>query len=389
MLAIGIITGFLILMGLVVVHEWGHFIMARKNGVVVEEFGIGMPPRAKAWKLKSGMEFSLNWLPLGGFCKLKGESDSDKRKNTFGSASYWGKTKILFGGVMMNWIAAIIIFSVLAVVGMPLFMQNQFQMSGGQIVTDNVLTVAEVQPDSPAAVAGMAAGDQIVWLGEESQVLQTWETNLSEWTAAHAGETVEIGVRAPGEETRTAIVALNPTSTEGYYLGVSSRIDGSIAPMYQAQWWQAPIVGVVTTVQLTGETFKGVGELLWNLVAGIFKQVSTDGGVREEGRQEIGKAGDGVSGPVGIVGVLFPAFASAGLRELGFLAGLISLSLAVMNVLPIPAMDGGRWLLITIYKLRRKVLTVEKEEKIVGTSFAILLGLFAVITILDITRFFK
>lgn len=389
-LVIGILIGFFILMGLVVVHEFGHYIMAKKSGVEVEEFGLGMPPRMKAWKLKSGMEFSLNWLPLGGFCKMKGESASDKRKNSFGAASFWGKTKILFGGVLMNFGFAAVVFSILAIVGMPIFMQGQFQMDGGEVVSDNVLVVAEVLEGSPAEDAGIVSGDEIVWLGSEEHVVEPWETSLSDWTAEHAGQTVDVGVKSEGEEEARAVeVTMNEAGAEdGYYLGVSSQIDGSVAPIYKAQWWQAPVVGAVTTAQLTGETVKGVGDLLWNLVSGVFKQVNTDSSVREEGREEIGAAGDAVSGPVGIVGVLIPAFVEAGWRELAFLAGLISVSLGVMNLLPIPALDGGRWLLMAIYKLRRKPLSVETEEKVVGISFMVLMGLFLVITIVDITRLF-
>jgi len=388
MLVVGIIAGFLILMALVVVHEFGHYIMARKSGVVVGEFGIGIPPRAKGWKLKSGMIFSLNWIPIGGFCKMKGENASDKRKGTFGAASFWSKTKILMGGVLFNLIASVVIFSVLAVVGMPIFMQNQFQMSSGRVESDNVLVVVDVQDGSPAYEAGISERDEIVWLGSACNLVNPLELPLSGWTALHAGQTVEIGVLPEGyEEVQAVMVTLNPEGSD-YFLGVSSTVGGSVAPLYFARWWQAPIVGVVTTAQLTGETIVGVGDLLWNLVSGVFRQVSFDDEVREAGRQDIGQAGDMVSGPVGIVGVLFPAFTSAGPRSLMFLAGVISLSLAVMNLLPIPALDGGRWLLIAVYKLRKKPLTAEAEAKIVGTSFMVMLGLFVVITLLDVMRFF-
>ena len=110
--------------------------------------------------------------------------------------------------------------------------------------------------------------------------------------------------------------------------------------------------------------------------------------MRESGQEAISAVGDSVSGPVGIIGVLFPAFTSAGPANLAYLSAIISISLACMNVLPIPALDGGRWLLIAIYKLRKKKLTKEVEEKIVARAFIVLLALMFIVTILDIVRFF-
>ena len=147
-------------------------------------------------------------------------------------------------------------------------------------------------------------------------------------------------------------------------------------------------MGIGTTIQLTGETFKGVGQLIVNLFSGIIKQVNFDQSVRESGAEELQSAGDSVTGPVGIVGILFPNVAKAGGRSLAFLVAIISVSLACMNVLPIPALDGGRWLMITIARLRKKKLSKATEEKIVGRSFIVILILAVVITILDIMRFF-
>ena len=153
--------------------------------------------------------------------------------------------------------------------------------------------------------------------------------------------------------------------------------------------WSAPIVGAVTTVQLTGETFRGLWDMLWNLGSGLARQFSFDDTTRQAGREDIGKVGDSVSGPVAIVGIFFPNFTAAGPISLAFLAAIISISLACMNVLPIPALDGGRWLLIAIYRLRKKKLTTEIEAKVVSRAFMVLIALIVLITILDITRFFR
>ena len=153
--------------------------------------------------------------------------------------------------------------------------------------------------------------------------------------------------------------------------------------------WSAPLVGLGITAQLTKETFSGIGQLVGNIFQGITRQFSNDNRLKEEGKQQINKVGESVSGPVGIIGNLFPAFTSAGPTNLTFLAAVISISLACMNVLPIPALDGGRWLLIGIYKLRKKKLKKETEEKIVGRAFLALLALSLLITILDILKFTK
>ena len=129
--------------------------------------------------------------------------------------------------------------------------------------------------------------------------------------------------------------------------------------------------------------------MIWNLISGVGSQFSPDSTVRESGQRAISSVGDSVSGPVGIIGVLFPTFTAAGPANLAFLAALISVSLACMNVLPIPALDGGRWLLIAIYKLRKKKLTKETEEKIVSRAFIALLAIIFIVTILDIVRITK
>lgn len=402
----GIIIGVIILMLLVVAHEFGHFIMARRNGVRVNEFGIGFPPRAIAWvrnpdwqKGKKGVKkwlrlpkadwekpqktliFSINWLPVGGFCAMDGESDSDRRHGTFGAATFWGKTKILFGGVLMNWIVAAIVLTILAFTGMPQFIENQFYLQNDAQITGDGITVVEVMPDSPAAAAGFQSGDQIIAIPPVVRKV-TLPTDITDYNQAHAGEKVYYTVLRDGQEKQLE-AQLNPADSD-YALGVSM----SAGQTFIRSTWSAPIVGVGTTLQLTGETFRSLGELVWNLISGVVRQFSFDNTVREAGQTAIQSAGDSVSGPVGIIGVIFPAFAESGPTNLAFLAALISVSLACMNVLPIPALDGGRWLLIAIYRLRHKTLTKETEERIVSRAMMFLLALIVLISILDIMRFF-
>lgn len=380
---------------LVIAHELGHFIMARKNGVKVNEFGIGFPPRAIAWIKKNGkwtrlpksewqkpqdsLILSLNYLPIGGFCAMDGESDSDRRKGTFGAANFWGKTKILFGGVLMNWLVAAIILTILAFTGMPQFINNQFYLENDAQITGEGITIAEVLPDSPAAKVGMQSGDKLIAIDNK---LITLPTEVTDYGTSHAGNTGKYTILR-GEEEIVLEPKLNPAGSE-YALGISM----TSGQTFIRSTWSAPIVGVGTTLQLTGETFRSLGELVWNLVSGVVQQFSFNSEVREAGQSALQSAGDSVSGPVGIIGVIFPAFAESGLTNLAFLTALVSVSLACMNILPIPALDGGRWLLIAIYRLRRKTLTKETEERIVSRAMMVLLMLIAIISILDITRFF-
>ena len=232
-----------------------------------------------------------------------------------------------------------------------------------------------------------AANDYIVAVnGTEVK----YASEITDINTEHAGEEVSYKILRKGAEDCNCDkdldfkVTLNPADSE-YLLGVTMASSQSLS--YST--WSAPIVGLGLTAQLTGETFKGVGLMVWNLISGVGSQFSFDAGVRENGQEAISSVGDSVSGPVGIIGVLFPAFTATGPTNLAFLTALISVSLACMNVLPIPALDGGRWLLIAFYKLRKKKLTKEVEERIVSKAFVVLLALIFVVTILDIVRIVK
>lgn len=392
---LGILVGLFVLMSLVTLHEFGHFLMARRNGVRVLEFGIGFPPRAIAWVKKNGkwhrlprktmhqptdgLVFSLNYLPIGGFCQMDGEAASDTRPHTFGSASFWSKTKILFGGVAMNWLVAWVILSVLAVTGMPTFINQQFSIPADTRVEKQPITVVDVLADSPAAKAGFTIGDHIVGLDNQNA---TDVKAVNDYNQAHAGTTAHYIIEnASGRHELTA--TLNSTEAD-YFLGIV--MSDTKSTTYSS--WSAPLVGLGLTAQLTHETFKGVATMLGNLISGLINQFSTDSAIRASGREALEAAGDSVSGPIGIVGIIFPAFTAAGPTNLAFLAAIISISLACMNVLPIPALDGGRWLLIALFKFLKKPLTKEIEEKIVSRAFTVLLFIIFIITILDISRFF-
>ncbi len=383
-LLFGIIVGIFVLIFLVAVHEFGHGIVARRNGVVVEEFGIGFPPLAWGKRIKKSVlgknvKYTINWLPLGGFVKLQGENDAAAGKGDYGAASYWSKTKILFAGVVVNWLVAVLIFTVLAWTGLPKIpaIANQFSVDGDTRVERKPVRIMGLVEGYPAEKTGFKVYDEVlVFNGQKIETVEQLISNTTEYR----GQTVSMTVKRDGvEQTKTVQLRDGNKSNFGAQLGQQERIHAT---------WSAPIVGVVTTAQFTWETFKGVGGLLADLGGGIVSQFSFNDSTRKAGGEQLQKAEDSVAGPVAIVGMILPSAAEAGLTELLFITAIISLALTVMNVLPIPAFDGGRWFLMTLYKLRKKELTKEKEEKIVGISFMILMGLVVLITIADVKKFF-
>ena len=375
----GVIVGIIVLVFLVVVHELGHAIVAKRNGVVVEEFGIGFPPRAWAKKLKNGILFSLNWLPLGGFVKLQGEHDSANKKGDYGAASFWQKTRILLAGVLINWIVAALLLTVLAWTGLPKILPNQFSVVGDTKVITKPIEITVVTKDSPADKAGLKTGDQIRRF--DGRAIDS-SADLSDATKANRGKTVEIIYTRGGVERSTKATLLS--KSEKGFLGVGSLQREQI----QASW-SAPIVGVVTTAQFTAVTFQGLGNLVADFTQGVVLQLSPDPNTRATANNHLEKAGSSVAGPVGILGTIFPAAEQAGLTQLVLLTAIISLTLAVMNALPIPALDGGRWFTMAVFRVLKKPLTKEREESIQTIGFMVLMVLIIVVTIADVGKLIK
>ncbi len=355
-----VLFGIVLFVLLVVVHEFGHLIAAKKNGVDVEEFGIGFPPRAKSLGIKNGTEYTLNWLPIGGFVRLKGEHDAATETGSFGAASFSKKALIIGAGVLVNWLAAVVIFTVIAFIGMPQLLENQFKVASDASVTRQEVFAGFVEKNSPADTIGLKRGDRI--LKVNNQKIVTAE-QLRDTTKNSAGKNVTVEY-FQNNTTQIKNVTLRNSPDKGNF---------GVAPGEQTlvrSTWSAPVVGVGTTVQFTVETLKGLGGAIGNLFSG-----------------NASKAGQAVTGPVGIV-VVLQDLAKQGLVFVLFLIGVISVSLAVMNVLPIPALDGGRLFVMGLFKVLKKPLTKETEERIHGTGMIVLLALAALITVVDIRRFF-
>ena len=386
-LIFGIIIGLISLTFLVALHELGHALAAKKNGVKLKEYAIGFPPRIRSFKAKTdkvlpkGTKISIGAIPLGGFVRLQGEHDSDSKKGDYGAASFWGKTQILFAGVAINWLVAFVIFTILAIFGMPKLLPNQFYLSSDVKLSGGGVQVSAISKNSPAEKAGLNKNDTL--LEFNGQKVEN-STKIRQDLKNNAGKTVSLKISRNGKEISKS-VKLNEKGNNGFLGAVLS--DG-MQKIHST--WSAPIVGLGTTAQFTGETFKGVGELFVNFFGGIFEKVIPNSDSQKNANTQLSKAGESVSGPVMVIGGIFPNIVSMGMDMILMLTAIISISLACMNVLPIPALDGGRWFMTFIFRvLLKKPLPKETEENINGWSFLALMGLSVLIIVLDFTKIFR
>lgn len=386
-----LILGIVLFLSLVIIHELGHFWVAKRNGVKPEEFGVFFPPRLWKKRMKGGWDFSINLLPLGGFVKLKGEHDSDTAKGSFGAATDRAKAKIMLAGVALNLVTALGLFTVLAWTGMPnipALINNQFTVKSDTKVIHRSALAGLVEPGSPAAKAGLQRLDDLKTISNGQKTVTIGDTPLSQATKQFAGQTVTVRYNRQGDSKAAKITLLSAATVEASRKTSEPKGYLGIVPFeysLQRSTWSAPIVAVGLTVQMTKMTLAG----LWNAVQGlggiIAGAVTGNTAARQNAQTE---ASSQVSGPVGIFMVL-KEMGTLGMPFLLFIIAIISLTLAIMNVLPIPALDGGRLYLMLASRLTKaKRLTPDMEEKIVGASFLLLLGLIVLITIVDVRRFF-
>lgn len=383
-----LILGVVLFISLVVVHEFGHFIMARRGGVEVEEFGIFFPPRLFKYRTKAGWLFTINLLPLGGFVKLKGEHDSDTETGSFGAASLSRKTKIMAAGVVMNLITALVLFTIVALIGMPKLIPNQFTVKSDTKVTSQEVLVTYVQPGSPASRIGLKTDDQLVSLQPNGQnaVAVTSSDKLPAITKRLAGQTVTLKYLREGRQRQATVTLLGTraiaesqkTKEPKGALGISPT-DFSL----QRSTWSAPVVAVGLSAQLTVLTFQGLGHALGGLGGLIAGAVTGNTAARQHAQTE---ASSQVSGPIGIF-LILKAGSLLGYKFMLMIIAYISLTLAIMNILPIPALDGGRlWITLVARGLKRP-LSAKREETINLIGFLVLISLIILISIVDVNRF--
>lgn len=346
---------FLIIISILVfVHELGHFLVAKWKGIKVEEFGLGFPPRLVAVKRKETV-YSINALPLGGFVRLYGEDESVEkdRARSFYHKGRLARAGVTVAGVVMNFLLAVLVFSILSWV------------SGVPVETGKV-RVLEVTAGSPAEKAGLAQNDLI--LGADGREF----TKTGEFTSfinSKKGQEIELAMEKGNgvKGTVKVIPRVSPPPHEGA-LGVLV----SSAELVKPPLWQRPFVSVA---QGTKEAVFWVGATATGLWGALSQAIR-------------GTAPEGIAGPVGIFQITGGVAASGFLATLSFL-GILSVNLAVLNIVPFPALDGGRLLFIIVEAVfgRRVVPTFERYAHMAG--MAILIALIILVTFRDITRLFS
>lgn len=364
-----VIVALITLSVLVVAHELGHFLSARMAGMRVEEFGFGLPPRI--WGRKRGETlYSLNALPFGGFVKIQGESGPPSPEASAAEAvpgrSFYEKPVgvrflVLAAGVAMNFILGIVLFTILYTVGLPVVVTERNRSELGDLHVEIVAVVK----DSPSGKAGLAVGDRLEELAFGSKVLKPDSVSaIQNFVARYAGKEITVKVaRNGGHESVVMTPRLNPPAGQGP-LGLALAEVG----VARYPWYRAPV-----------EAFRTAADVAWKVVAGLGRLVKDLVATR--------KVSEGVAGPIGIVGVAGEA-AKMGWVRLALFAALLTINLAVLNFLPLPALDGGRALFIAVEKLRGRPLPRRLETATHAAGMAILLILIILISIQDIRRLF-
>ena len=363
----------LVLSVLVFVHEFGHFWSARKLGVKVEEFGFGFPPRAFGfykktdgkWRTVKGNEevldaadtiYSINWLPLGGFCKIKGEDGTDKAQDSFGAKPIWKRITIISAGVIMNIVLAAVIFSIGYMVGLP---QGVDTADKNAIVSEKKIVIVQTMPDTPATKAGLKDGDEIVSIDGKTFAN---DADLRAYTGSLPGKEVVYNIKRGEEQAKDYYVTLNDKSGKG-----EAGIMIVNAGLVRYPWYLAIWKGVVTSIVTLWLIIAAFGEIIKNLVMGH--------GMTTE-----------VVGPVGIASMT-GQYARLGIVYLMQFTALLSLNLAVINFLPFPAMDGGRIIFLLIEKFKGSPVRRDWEATIHNLGFFFLIGLIILITVRDLAKF--
>jgi regulator of sigma E protease len=373
----------------VVVHEWGHFIAARRGGVDIEEFSIFFGPAIYKKKTRHGWLFAVRILPLGGYVRLKGEHDSDTAPGTFGAASLSVKTKIMAAGVLMNLAAALVLFTIIAWIGLPQVIPNQFTVKSDTRLSAQKVLITYVEPGSPAQKADLQPEDEItdISLPGYSPVGITSADKLPDITKSFAGKTAEVYYQRGGQErqarvtllTKQAVAASQKTANPKGYLGISPT-----QLTLQRSTWSAPIVAVGLSAQVTALTFQGLGHAVAGLGSLIAGGLTGNTAARQNGQAT---ATSQVAGPVGIFFIMKDG-SLLGYQFMLFIIAIISLTLAIMNILPIPALDGGRLWFTLAARAVKKPLSAKAEEALNLAGFLLLITLIVLISIVDVKRYF-
>ena len=393
----GTILIFAIVLGvLIFVHELGHFVVARRNGIRAEEFGFGFPPRIfgiqryldkngkhKKWRIifgkrdgdndneaadraekkekgySAGTIYSINWLPLGGFVRIKGEDGEGKNESdSFVSKGAWVRIKVLAAGVIMNFILAWFLITVVMVLGIPEAINSEVISDGSKI------QISQVIEDSPAEKMGLKVGDEILLEQGEFEISKM--EDIRNYISDKKGQEVVLQVKR-GKENLDLRGSPRVEAVENQgALGIGyAQIKIKKYPIHIAVW----------------ESLKSVFDLIWMMLSALYAIVRN----LIVGDRNVGME---ITGPVGIV-ALTGQVASLGLIYVLQFVAILSINLGLINILPIPALDGGRILFILIEKIKGSPVSQKIEQGFHLTFFALLILLMVVITYKDVLKLFK
>lgn len=361
MIVITIILFLALLGALILIHECGHFFVARKAGIRVDEFGIGFPPKAFSVK-KGGTEYSVNWIPLGGFVKIHGEDgDGGGDSDSFGAKRLWVRMAVVLAGVAMNFMLAVLLLSFGFWYGLPQVVEKDISYA----VRDVKVTVLQIAPGSPAERAGIKIGDAIAFVRRGAEETAITDAKiLQDAVSAHKGEEITVVISRGRKVIEKKITPRKEVRGGEGPLGVVIDKTGIVS----YPWYLAPIKGTKAAFSLARVFLSAFGTVMW----GLFTQ---------------GKMTADISGPVGI-GALTYQVTQLGLSYIIQFAAIISLNLAIINALPIPALDGGRFLFLLIEAVKGSPVS-QRFEKIAHTAgFFVLIALMIAVTVRDVARLF-
>jgi len=390
---------FIILLGILVfVHELGHFLAARKSGMAVHEFAIGFPPfligfyidpktKKRVWVTRNKAKqdiistgagiseskqfhypntlYALNLLPLGGYVKIKGENgEMDNEKDSFGAQKAWKRIVVLVAGVTMNFLFAAFLLAIGFMTGLPTDVSDGVP-PGAEVITEPVVSIQQVMGNSAAEDAGLKLGDKIITLDNES-VKET--TDVINYVKENGTKEMALQIERKTKEGETIIenISVTPRGEEGETpkMGIMLVKEAQIKyPWYKAIW-----MGLRQAVITIGFMFMSFFLLFKSLIFG--------GGVSAE-----------VAGPVGIATIVGDSY-RLGMAYLINVATMISLSLAVINILPIPALDGGRVVFVLLEKIMGKKVPIKYEQIAHMIGFSLLMLLILIVTVRDVMKLF-
>ncbi len=365
---IGVLIFILVLVVLILVHEIGHFVVAKLSGMRVDEFGIGYPPRALTIATIKGTEYTLNWLPFGGFVRIYGEDGAE------GAEAFTAKSKLLqaltlVAGIVMNVLFAYIVLTIALIIGTQQVLTPQ-QLSTSK---DAVIVFADVTKGGPADIAGFKRGDEILSATTSTKVqAMSYAGNNPGGLAMLIGQDTEETPMQFQVRRGTDVMQIVATPKKGTIpsepthpgLGIALASIGTV----KTPILQAPLEGLSYTWEMTKETAIGLYDFFKNIF--LFKADLSQ-----------------VSGPIGIAKAVGQA-SDTGFGALLTLTGLISINLALINLIPMPALDGGRLLFVLIEAATRKPINPKIAERVNAVGFVLLLILMVVVSAHDIFKLF-